>query len=112
MTSLANKYLQWRRKRHPPKYTVEPSSKEGKDTPELADNEEVPDGSQQQQESPTTGLGTGTCMAGFAFCYMIMITVSVIIEQMHVQLNRLLLMAVCVVVFTIFSLVAMVLMES
>jgi hypothetical protein len=98
----------------PPQYTVKPSLEEGEETSEvpLTDNADESDGTQQQRRSQTKGFGTGTVMAGFAFCYMIMIAVSVIIEQMHVQLNLLLLMIACVIVFTIFSLVAMVLMDS
>ncbi len=98
----------------PPYNTPSPSSIERGETPEMlpADNEEEPDWSQQQQQSRKSGLGTGSVMAGFASCYTLMIAVSVIIEHMHVQLNRLLLMVACVVVFAIFSLAEMVLMDS
>ena len=58
------------------------------------------------------GIGTGTVMVGFLVCYVIMIAVSVIIEQLHVPLNLLFLMIICVAVFTILALVGMVLQDS
>ena len=80
-----------------------------------ADEEEV----KQQEVSPTRtfqkkykNISLATCMAIFVVCYTLMVVISIIFESIHVEMTLIVLMVVCVAIFTVLSLVAMIFLEQ
>ena len=84
-----------------------------------ADEEEDEEARQHELLSPTNitfnkkfkNISVATSMAIFVVCFTLMVVISIIFESIHIEMTLIVLMVVCVAIFTVLSLVAMIFLE-
>ena len=78
-----------------------PSSENKSNIEEIATNAPVPN-----------SMNTALALIVFVICYAAMVAVSVIFESIHIEMNLIVLMVICVALFTVLSLLVMIFQEQ